>query len=168
MEFCSCYPKAGCPGGKPQKTEFRGFFPRKILKKLSNINYINQITEIKFHKLQILEVCLLDNCILYQCWKFANIRLKLCKDIVCEILVIGLFDHFEKYGFKVFLQSLRAQISPMNGEGGGWLKEGGGRYVERFYINLSLNTRIHTRQRNVNASVNSSSANPPLGQTPGH
>ena len=49
MEFCSCYPKAGCPGGKPQKTEFRGFFPRKILKKLSNINYINQIAEIKFH-----------------------------------------------------------------------------------------------------------------------
>ena len=59
--------KAGCSGGKPQKTEFRGFFSRKILKKPSNINYINQITEIKFHKLQILEVCLLDNCIFYQC-----------------------------------------------------------------------------------------------------
>ena len=137
MEFCSCYPKAGCPGGKPQKTEFRGFFPRKILKKLSNINYINQIAEIKFHKLQILEVCLLDNCILYQCWKFANIRLKPCKDIVCEILVIGLFDHFEKYGFKVFLQSLRAQISPMNGEGGG-MARGRGREVCRKVLHKSF------------------------------
>ena len=54
--------------GKPKKTEFRGFFSRKILKKLSNINYINQITEIKFHKLQILEVCLLNNCTCARYW----------------------------------------------------------------------------------------------------
>ena len=34
-----------------------------------------------------------------------------------EILVIGLFGHFEKYGFKVFLRSLRAQIGPVDGKG---------------------------------------------------
>ena len=30
MEFSSCCPQAGCPGGKPQKTVFRGFFSRNI------------------------------------------------------------------------------------------------------------------------------------------
>ena len=34
-----------------------------------------------------------------------------------EILVIGLFGHFEKCGFKVFLRSLRAQIDPVGGKG---------------------------------------------------
>ena len=58
----SCCPQAGCPGGKPQKTVFRGGFSRKSLEKLSNINYINWITGIEFHKLQILEVFLLDLC----------------------------------------------------------------------------------------------------------
>ena len=43
MEFSSCCPQAGCPGGKPQKTVFRGGFSRKSLKKLSNINNINNI-----------------------------------------------------------------------------------------------------------------------------
>ena len=42
MEFSSCCSQAGCPGGKPQKTVFRGgFSSRKSLKKVSNINYIN-------------------------------------------------------------------------------------------------------------------------------
>jgi len=36
---------------------------------------------------------------------------------VREILMILLFGHFEKHGFKVLLRSLRAQISPVNGEG---------------------------------------------------
>ena len=54
MEFSSCCPQAGCPGGKPRKTVFRGGFLRKSLEKLSNINYINWITGIEFHKLQIL------------------------------------------------------------------------------------------------------------------
>ena len=64
-----------------------------------------------------------------------------------EILVIGLFGHFEKYGFKVFLRSLRTQIGPVNGKGG--LKDRGEGYVEKFYIKFSLNTRIHTIHRNV-------------------
>ena len=51
--------------GKPQKTVFRGGFLRKSLKKLSNINYIDRITGIEFHKLQILEVYPRDNCVLY-------------------------------------------------------------------------------------------------------
>ena len=40
--------------------------------------------------------------------------------------MIDLFGHFEKYGFKVFLPSLRAQISPVNGEVGMRKGEGGG------------------------------------------
>ena len=79
---------AACPRGKPQKTVFRGDF--------SNINYINWIAGIEFHKLQILDVCLLDNCVLYQCWKFDNIRLKPCKDIMPEI-----------FGWSVYLVILR-------------------------------------------------------------
>ena len=61
----------------------------------------------------------------YQCGKSDNIRLKPCKDIVREILVIGLFGHFEKYGFKVCLRSLRTQIGPVNGKGGQRKGEGG-------------------------------------------
>ena len=38
MEFSSCCPQAGCPGGEPQKTVFRVGFSRKSLKKLSHIN----------------------------------------------------------------------------------------------------------------------------------
>ena len=30
--------QVGCPGGKPQKTVFRGGFSHQSLKKLSNIN----------------------------------------------------------------------------------------------------------------------------------
>ena len=74
------------PVGKPC---FKGFFLVKFWK-ASNINYINWITEIEFHKLQIFEVFLVENCVLYQCWEFDNIRLKPCEDIVHEILVIGL------------------------------------------------------------------------------
>ena len=37
--------------------------------------------------------------------------------------MIGLFGHFEEYGFNVFLPSLRAQISPVNGKGGGRYEE---------------------------------------------
>ena len=55
-----------------------------------------------------------------------------------EILVIGLFDHFEKYGFKVFSSVSESPNWPCEREGG--LKERGGGYVERFYINVSLNT----------------------------
>ena len=41
MEFSSCCPQAGCPGGKTQKTVFRGDFSRKSLKKLSDNNNNN-------------------------------------------------------------------------------------------------------------------------------
>ena len=95
-----------------RKRSLEGFYLVKFGKCfliLTNINCINWITGIEFHKLQILEVCLLDNFVLYQCWKFDNVRLKPCKDIMHEILVIGLFGHFEKYGFKVFLRSLSSE-----------------------------------------------------------
>ena len=101
-----------------RKQCFKGFYLVKFGKSFVILTNINWITQIEFHKLQILEVCLLDNCVLYQCWKLDNIRLKPCKDIVREILVIGQFGHFEKYGFKVFLRPLRAQIGTVNGEGG--------------------------------------------------
>ena len=94
-----------------RKQCFERVFLVKFWKSFLILTNINWITGIEFHKLQILEICLLDNCVLYQCWKFNNIRLKPCKDIVREI-----FGHFEKYGFKVFLRSPRAQIGPMNGE----------------------------------------------------
>ena len=87
------------------------FFSWNFEKSFLILTNINWITGIEFHKLQILEICLLDNCVLYQCWKCNNIRLKPCKDIVREI-----FGHFENYGFKVFLRSPRAQIGPKNGE----------------------------------------------------
>ena len=67
MEFSLCYTQAGCPGVKPRKTVFRGGFSRKILKKLSSINYTNRIAGIEIHKLRILEVHFLVNCVLYQC-----------------------------------------------------------------------------------------------------
>ena len=88
MVWVSCCPQADCSGDKSQRIEFRCRFSRKILKMFTNINYINRITEIKFHKLQNFGVYDLDNCVLYQCWKFYNIPLKPCKDIVREILVI--------------------------------------------------------------------------------
>ena len=56
-----------------------------------------------------------------------------CKDIVREILVIGLFG--------------QVRIGLLNV---GRLKERGRGYVERFYINVSLNTLIHTSHKNVN------------------
>ena len=139
MEFSSCYPQAGCPAAKPQKTVLRGDFSRKSLKKLSSINYINWITGIEFHILRILEVHLLDNCVLYPCWKFDSIRLKPCKDIVREIQVIGLIGDFEKYGFKVFLRSLRAQTTLWTGRG----VRGRGRGLCRKVLHkydVSLNT----------------------------
>ena len=35
-------------------------------------------------------------------------------------------------------------------ERGGRYEEGGGGYVKRYYMNVSLNTRMHTSHRNVN------------------
>ena len=57
-----------------------------------------------------------------------------------KILVIDLFGHFEEYGFKVFLRSLRAQIGPVNGEG----------VCRKVLHKLSLNSRVHTSHRSVN------------------
>ena len=50
-------------------------------------------------------------------------------------MVIGVVGQFEKYGFKGFLRSLRAQISPVNGEGVRGRRRG---YVEKLFINVSL------------------------------
>ena len=36
------------------------------------------------------------------------------------------------------------------GGGGGGMKKGEGGNVKRFYINVSLNNRMHTSHRNVN------------------
>ena len=63
---------------------------------LTNIIYINCITAKTFHKLQVLEVYNLDNCVLDQYWKFDNVRLKPNGDIGYEILLIRLFSHFEE------------------------------------------------------------------------
>ena len=46
--------------------------------------------------------------------------------------MIGLFGHFQKKGFYVFLLSLRAQISPVNGEGVGGMKKGEGGMSKGF------------------------------------
>ena len=59
--------KQAVQGANLRKQCSEGVFRVKSLKKLSNINYINSITGIEFHKLQILEVYLRDNCVLYQC-----------------------------------------------------------------------------------------------------
>ena len=133
-----------------RKQCFDGFYLVKFGKSIliiTNINYINWITGIEFHKLQILEVFLLDNCVFYQCWKFDNIRLKPCKDIVREILVIGVFGHLTNMASKFSFGHWETKLVLWTGRG---LNERGGGYVERFYINVSLNTRIYTSHRNVN------------------
>ena len=120
---------------------FKGFFLVKFWK-ASNINYINWITGIEFHKLQILEVCLLDNCVLYQCWKFNNIRLKPCKDIVREILVIGLLVILRntalKFSFGLWEPTLALRT--------GWGAEGKGREVCRKVLHKCFIEYPNTHQ----------------------
>ena len=58
MELNASCPQSSCQRDKPQKTLFSAGFSRDILKQYTNIKYVNKITgkEIKFHKLQILQV----------------------------------------------------------------------------------------------------------------
>ena len=85
-------------------------FSRENGNKFANINCINWKQGKHFINYTFLLVYELANCILYQSWKFDNIRLKPNgADIMLEVLVVCLFGPFAKLLF-----SPRALISPVN------------------------------------------------------
>jgi len=60
---------------------------------------LTELQEKHFTRSQILEAYDRDNCVIFQSWKFDNIRLRPNRDIVFETLVICLFGIFEFYFF---------------------------------------------------------------------
>ena len=119
MEFSSCCPQAGWPGGKPQKRVFRGGFSRRSLKKLSNINYINWIKGIEFHKLQILEVYLrviLSFTNVKNLTTFGGNPVKIsCAKYWWSVYLVIFRNKAFKFSFCLWEPKL---ASPVNGEGG--------------------------------------------------
>ena len=123
MELSSSCPLGSCPGDKPlENVDLRFFFLVKMGKSLLiliNISFINWITGRAFHKLKILEVYDLQNCVLQHSEKFDNIWFKPNGDIIFEILVIRLFGRFEKWGFKFYLGFRKPKLALWKGGLGG-------------------------------------------------
>ena len=130
---------------------FEGFFFLENGKKFKKINNINWITGKTFHILKILLVYNLDNCVLYL--PILNIWQHSVETQWIEISCL-------KYWWSVYLVFLRNKplkfcCGHQKPKLALWTKGGGGRgrgrwYIEKTYINVSLNTRIQTGHRNVN------------------
>ena len=145
MEFSSCCPQTGCPGGKPQKTVFRGDFSRKSLKSfliLTNIKYINWITGIEFWRFTSEIIVSFTNVKNLTTFGGNHVKISCARYWWSVYLVI-----FRNKAFKFSFCIWEPKLALWTGRG---CEEGGGGYVKRFYINVSLNTRMHTSHRNVN------------------
>ena len=113
----------------------------------TNINYINWITGIEFHKLQILEftseiIVSFTNVKNLTTFGWNPVKISCARYWWSVYLVI-----FRNKIFKFSFCLWEPKLALWTGRGGGY-EEGG--YVKRFYINVSLNTRMHTSHRNVN------------------
>ena len=137
-------------GANLRKQCFKGVFRVKVWKSfliLTNINYINWITGIEFHKLEF--------------WRFTY-------EIIVSFTNVKNLTTFggnpvkiscARYWWSVYLVIFRNKAFKFSfclwepksalwtGREGGYKEGGGGMSNKRFYINVSFNTWMHTSHR---------------------